>query len=213
MNTVSSTKTNAANPVSECHASNDLQGADASVPSDRTSGETWSLQSVMDLFQLPLMILLDRAHGVHKAHHDPNSVQISTLLSIKTGSCPENCSYCPQSAHHNTGLKKEPLMGLDVVVSAAKKAKEAGASRFCMGAAWRGPNDQDLDKVIDMVCEVKKLGMETCVTLGLLEPHQAKRLADAGLDYYNHNIDTSEAFYGQWTRSLRRENLTTASKP
>jgi len=124
-------------------------------------------------------------------------VQISTLLSIKTGSCPENCSYCPQSAHYKTGLKKEPLMALDDVLMAAKKAKEAGASRFCMGAAWRGPRDEDLNQVCSMVSEVKKLGLETCVTLGLLKDDQALQLKEAGLDFYNHNIDTSEEFYNK----------------
>lgn len=157
----------------------------------------WQVEEVIGLFRLPFMELLDRAHTVHKQNHDANYVQISTLLSIKTGGCPENCSYCPQSAHFNTGLKKEPLMSVEDVVSAAKKAKEAGASRFCMGAAWRGPNEEDLEKVAEMVEEVKALGMETCATLGLLEPHQADRLADAGLDYYNHNVDTSEEFYSE----------------
>lgn len=143
------------------------------------------------------MELLDQAHSVHKENHNPSYVQISTLLSIKTGGCPENCSYCPQSAHFETQVKKEPLMKVEEVVAAAKKAKEAGASRFCMGAAWRGPNEENLGKVVEMVKEVKALGMETCATLGLLEPNQANQLADAGLDYYNHNIDTSEEFYSE----------------
>lgn len=157
--------------------------------------EQWTLERAREIFNLSLNELLYEAQTVHRAHFTPNAVQISTLLSIKTGSCPENCSYCPQSAHYKTGLKKEPLMELEQVVAAAKKAKEAGASRFCMGAAWRGPRDADLDSVCAMVSEVKKLGLETCVTLGLLKDEQAERLKDAGLDFYNHNIDTSEEFY------------------
>lgn len=157
----------------------------------------WQIDEVLELFKLPFMELLDRAHGVHRENHNPSYVQISTLLSIKTGGCPENCSYCPQSAHFKTGLSKEPLMKVEDVVCAAKKAKEAGASRFCMGAAWRGPNEEDLQQVAEMVKEVKALGMETCATLGLLEPHQADALAEAGLDYYNHNIDTSPEYYSE----------------
>lgn len=157
----------------------------------------WLLEDVIQLFQAPFMELLDKAHTVHKENHNPSYVQISTLLSIKTGGCPENCSYCPQSAHFKTSVKKEPLMQVDEVVAAAQKAKEAGASRFCMGAAWRGPNEENLSQVIEMVKQVKALGMETCATLGLLEPDQANQLADAGLDYYNHNIDTSEEYYSE----------------
>lgn len=157
----------------------------------------WLLEDVLQLFQAPFMELLDKAHAVHKENHNPSYVQISTLLSIKTGGCPENCSYCPQSAHFQTKVKKEPLMKVEDVVAAARKAKEAGASRFCMGAAWRGPNDEDLGQVTEMVKQVKALGMETCATLGLLEPEQANRLAEAGLDYYNHNIDTSEEYYSE----------------
>ena len=130
--------------------------------------ERWTFDAAKDIFDLPLPDLLYRAQTVHRAHFDPNRIQVSTLLSIKTGSCPENCSYCPQSAHYKTGLKKEPLMELADVVCAAKKAKEAGSTRFCMGAAWRGPRDEDLALVCDMVSEIKKLGMETCVTLGML---------------------------------------------
>ncbi len=157
----------------------------------------WQVDDAIQLFQAPFMELLDKAHTIHKENHNPSYVQISTLLSIKTGGCPENCSYCPQSAHFNTTVKKEPLMQVEEVVAAAQKAKEAGASRFCMGAAWRGPNDENLGKVVEMVKQVKALGMETCATLGLLEPDQATKLADAGLDYYNHNIDTSEEFYSE----------------
>lgn len=159
--------------------------------------EKWTLERAKLIFNLPFNEIIYEAQTIHRKHFTPNEVQISTLLSIKTGSCPENCSYCPQSAHYQTGLKKEPLMALDNVLIAAKKAKEAGASRFCMGAAWRGPRDEDLDQVCSMVSEVKKLGLETCVTLGLLKDDQALRLKEAGLDFYNHNIDTSEEFYNK----------------
>ncbi len=155
----------------------------------------WTLEQATSIFNSSLNDLIFEAQTIHRKHFSANKVQISTLLSIKTGSCPENCSYCPQSAHYQTSLKKEPLMALDDVLIAAKKAKEAGASRFCMGAAWRGPKDEDLNQVCTMVSEVKKLGLETCVTLGLLKDHQASRLKEAGLDFYNHNIDTSEDFY------------------
>jgi biotin synthase len=147
------------------------------------------------LGQLPFNQIMYKAQTIHQKHFAPNTVQISTLLSIKTGGCPENCSYCPQSARYQTGVKKEPLMALDDVLMAAKKAKDAGASRFCMGAAWRGPKNRDLEQVCTMVSEVKKLGLETCVTLGLLNDDQALTLKQAGLDFYNHNIDTSEDFY------------------
>lgn len=156
---------------------------------------TWPLKKIQALFDLPFNDLLFKAHTIHRENFDPNAVQISTLLSIKTGACPEDCSYCPQSVRYDTGLEKEALMEIRAVVDAAKEAKANGASRFCMGAAWRSPKDRDLDKVTRMVEEVKALGMETCVTLGMLEDSQAKRLKDAGLDYYNHNIDTSEEYY------------------
>ncbi len=159
--------------------------------------EKWTIERAKLIFNLPFNDIIYEAQTIHRKHFSANKVQISTLLSIKTGSCPENCSYCPQSAHYQTGLKKEPLMALDDVLMAAKKAKEAGASRFCMGAAWRGPRDEDLEKVCAMVSEVKKLGLETCVTLGLLKGDQALRLKEAGLDFYNHNIDTSEEFYNK----------------
>jgi biotin synthase len=155
----------------------------------------WSYEDANRLYALPFNDLLFQAHTVHRQNFDPNTVQISTLLSIKTGSCPENCSYCPQSAHYDTGLEKKSLMDLEEVRKVAARAKEAGATRFCMGAAWRGPRDEDLEEVCKMVQMVKGMGMETCVTLGLLKDHQANRLKEAGLDYYNHNIDTSEEFY------------------
>ncbi len=155
----------------------------------------WPLAKIEALFNLPFNDLLFKAQTIHRENFDPNAVQISTLLSIKTGACPEDCSYCPQSVRYDTGLEKEALMEIRAVVDAAKQAKANGASRFCMGAAWRSPKDRDLNKVTKMVEEVKALGMETCVTLGMLEDSQAKRLKDAGLDYYNHNIDTSEDYY------------------
>ncbi|MBT4884678.1 MAG: biotin synthase BioB [Legionellales bacterium] len=148
-------------------------------------------------FNQPFVSLLYQAQTVHRDNFDPNKIQVSTLFSIKTGSCPENCSYCPQSAHYNTGLKKEPLSSKEAVIEAAKRAKDAGSNRFCLGAAWRGPRDKDLEKVCEMVSEVKALGLETCVTLGLLKESQAYSLKDAGLDFYNHNIDCAEDFYGK----------------
>lgn len=155
----------------------------------------WTVEEILKLFELPFADLMFSASVIHRQYHDPNAVQVSTLLSIKTGSCPEDCKYCPQSAHYNTELKKEPFMEIQKVVEAAKQAKEAGASRFCMGAAWRNLNDRDLDKVCHMVKEVKDLGMETCVTLGMINAEQSARLKAAGLDYYNHNIDTSPEYY------------------
>jgi biotin synthase len=157
----------------------------------------WTLEQAKSVFNLPFNELIYEAQTIHRKHFTPNEVQISTLLSIKTGSCPENCSYCPQSAHYQTGLKKEPLMSLSDVLDAAQQAKDAGATRFCMGAAWRGPRDEDLNQVCSMISKVKKLGLETCATLGLLKDDQALRLKEAGLDFYNHNIDTSEEFYEQ----------------
>ncbi len=159
--------------------------------------KAWTLSEVEALFNLPLNDLLFQAQTVHRQHFDPNTVQLSTLLSIKTGGCSEDCGYCSQSARHDTGLEREKLLDVAEVVSTAKAAKEAGATRFCMGAAWRGPKDKDLVAVEEMVREVKALGLETCVTLGMLKPGQAERLKDAGLDYYNHNLDTASEFYGQ----------------
>lgn len=156
----------------------------------------WSVEEVEALFDLPFNDLIFRAHQQHRENFQPNEVQISTLLSIKTGACPEDCSYCSQSAINDTGLEKERLLELEAVKTAAAEAKANGATRFCMGAAWRNPTDKSLDKVIDMVTEVREMGLETCVTLGMLKQEQAKRLKDAGLDYYNHNLDTSPEFYG-----------------
>jgi biotin synthase len=155
----------------------------------------WSATEARDIYNLPFNDLLFRAQTVHRAHFDPNTVQLSRLLSIKTGGCPEDCGYCSQSAHAPTGLKASKLMEVERVVDEARKAKAGGATRYCLGAAWRSPKQRDLDSVIAMVQGVKALGMETCVTLGMLSPSQADELAAAGLDYYNHNIDTSERFY------------------
>ena len=157
----------------------------------------WRLAEVEALFELPFMDLLYQAQQVHRAHHAPNRVQMSTLLSIKTGGCPEDCGYCSQSAHFDTDVKATRLMDQAHVVEAAQRARDAGASRFCMAAAWRSPKDRDLERVCDMVSAVKALGMETCATLGMLTPDQAAQLQQAGLDFYNHNIDTSPEFYGQ----------------
>jgi biotin synthase len=157
----------------------------------------WTREEIRALFALPFPELMFRAQQVHRANFDPAEVQISTLLSIKTGGCPEDCAYCPQSAKYATGVKAEKLMGLDAVLREAKAAKDGGASRFCMGAAWRSPKDRDLDKVCAMVEGVKALGLETCVTLGMLTGDQAQRLKSAGLDYYNHNLDTSPEYYGE----------------
>ncbi len=159
--------------------------------------ENISRAEVQALFALPFNDLLERAHAVHRVHHDANAVQVSTLLSIKTGGCPEDCAYCPQSARYDTGVKAEKLMPLDAVLEKARAAKAAGATRFCMGAAWRSPKDRDVEKVAEMVGAVRALGMETCATLGMLSANQAQALKSAGLDYYNHNIDTAPEFYGE----------------
>ena len=159
--------------------------------------QRWSVAEVQALFDLPFFDLVHRAQLVHRENFDPNAVQRSTLLSIKTGGCSEDCGYCSQSARYDTGLERERLMPIDEVLENARAAKAKGASRFCMGAAWRGPKDKDLEPVLDMVREVKKLGLQTCVTLGMLKEGQAERLAEAGLDYYNHNLDTAPEFYGQ----------------
>jgi biotin synthase len=156
----------------------------------------WSREEIRALFALPFPELMFRAQQVHRANFDAAEVQISTLLSIKTGGCPEDCAYCPQAAQYNTGVKAEKLMALDAVLAEAQAAKDGGASRFCMGAAWRSPKDRDLDKVCAMVEGVKALGLETCVTLGMLNGAQAQRLKSSGLDYYNHNLDTSPEYYG-----------------
>ena len=155
-----------------------------------------AIDEIEALFALPFADLLFRAHAVHRGHHPPNAVQLSTLLSIKTGGCPEDCGYCPQAARHHTGVANEALLDIAEVVDAAKAARDAGATRFCMGAAWRGPKERDLGPVLDMVRAVKALGLETCATLGMLKDGQAAQLKGAGLDYYNHTLDTAPEFYG-----------------
>ncbi|MFV2004244.1 MAG: biotin synthase BioB [Gammaproteobacteria bacterium] len=156
----------------------------------------WTKPEIAELFSLPFNDLLFQAQSIHRQHFDPNQVQVSTLLSIKTGACPEDCGYCSQSARNETEIERERLLPLDEVIEKAQIAKANGASRFCMGAAWRNPTDKNLDKVIDMVVAVKNIGMETCVTLGMLTEQQSQRLKEAGLDYYNHNLDTSPEYYG-----------------
>lgn len=156
----------------------------------------WQIDEILALFALPFNELLFQAQTVHRQYFSPNEVQISTLLSIKTGGCPEDCKYCPQSANYQTSVDASKLMAVDAVLGEAKKAKEAGASRFCMGAAWRNPKERDMPAIIEMIKGVKELGLESCMTLGMLSSAQAQQLSDAGLDYYNHNIDTSEEFYG-----------------
>ncbi|WP_437441266.1 biotin synthase BioB [Sphingomonas morindae] len=165
----------------------------------------WTKDAIAELFDLPFLDLVARAHDVHVRHHPENQVQLSTLLSIKTGGCAEDCGYCSQSAHHETGLKASKMMEADAVLAAAREAKAAGSGRFCMGAAWRSPKERDMPALLDMVSKVKALGLETCMTLGMLETDQAERLAAAGLDYYNHNIDTSPEKYGEiiTTRSFQ----------
>ncbi len=175
---------------------NDVARSTARVDSITVARHDWSREQVRTLFNLPFPHLIFEAQYIHRAHFDPREVQISTLLSIKTGGCPEDCAYCPQSAHYETGVQAEKLMNLEAVLGEAKVAKMSGASRFCMGAAWRAPKDRDLDLVCAMVKGVKALGLETCVTLGMLTDGQAQRLKAAGLDFYNHNLDTSPEYYG-----------------
>ena len=179
-------------PVPESRSTPEARPAAA----PETAPQRWRVADVEALLALPFPELLFRAQQVHREHFDPTRVQLSTLLSIKTGGCPEDCAYCPQSRRFDTGVDDQALLPIDEVVAAARQAREAGATRFCMGAAWRGPKQRDLEPVLDMVKAVKALGMETCATLGLLKDGQAEQLRDAGLDYYNHNLDTSPDFYG-----------------
>ena len=160
------------------------------------SVERWTIEQIEALYALPFNDLLFQAQTVHRNHFDANAVQVSTLLSIKTGGCSEDCGYCPQAARYHTGVENEPLMALDDVLQAAREAKANGASRFCMGAAWRSPKQKDLEPVLKMIAEVKSLGLETCATLGMLKQGQAEQLKQAGLDYYNHNLDTAPEMYG-----------------
>jgi len=174
--------------------------APCSMPANepRTALESrWRVADVVELYALPFNDLLYRAQQVHREHFDANEVQLSTLLSIKTGGCEEDCKYCSQSSHYETGLKAEKLMDVDAVLAAARTAKESGATRFCMGAAWRNPKERHMEPIKQMIRGVKAMGLETCMTLGMLEAHQAEALGEAGLDYYNHNLDTSPEFYGQ----------------
>ena len=167
------------------------------MPAVGTPRHDWSREEVLALFALPFTELLHQAASVHRLHFDPAEVQVSTLLSVKTGGCPEDCGYCPQAARYHTGVDATKLMATEAVVEKARQAKAAGASRFCMGAAWRSPKDRDIPKVAAMIREVKALGLETCATLGMLSDTQAHALKDAGLDYYNHNLDTAPEFYGE----------------
>ena len=175
------------------------QSSVSSVPRhfDDSMRHDWTVAEAMALLGQPFNDLLFQAQTIHRRHFDANEVQVSSLLSIKTGSCSEDCAYCPQSAHYDTGLGKETLMPVEAVLEAARAAKAQGAGRFCMGAAWRSPNDRDIERVCKMVEGVKSLGLETCVTLGMLTDRQTQRLKTAGLDYYNHNLDTSEAYYSE----------------
>ncbi|MES1999760.1 MAG: biotin synthase BioB [Pseudomonadota bacterium] len=170
---------------------------DMTQPTATNTPQTWRVAEVEALFALPFSDLMFQAQTMHRTHFDPNSVQLSTLLSIKTGGCSEDCGYCPQAARYDTGVENQGLLEINAVLDAARAAKAAGATRFCMGAAWRGPKQRELDPVLDMVREVKALGLETCATLGMLKDGQAEQLRDAGLDYYNHNLDTSPEFYGE----------------
>jgi biotin synthase len=171
-----------------------MQG-ETTVVRDAAMPAAWTTEAALAVYRLPFNDLLFRAQSVHRQHFDPNRVQLSKLLNIKTGGCPEDCGYCSQSSHHSTGLAASKLMDVDVIVAEARKARDGGATRYCMGAAWRNPKPRDMDAIVEIVSQVKALGLETCMTLGMLDHDQAARLSKAGLDYYNHNIDTSEAYY------------------
>ncbi len=182
----------------------------SSTPANETAtaapAPRWRVADVVELYALPFNDLVYRAQQVHREHFDANEIQLSTLLSIKTGGCEEDCKYCSQSAHYDTGLKAEKLMDVDAVLAAARTAKESGATRFCMGAAWRNPKERHMEPIAQMIRGVKAMGLETCMTLGMLEAHQAQALSEAGLDYYNHNLDTSPEFYGQIISTRRYED-------
>ncbi|MGM8887130.1 biotin synthase BioB, partial [Psychrobacter sp. 1U2] len=181
----------------DSHSTSSLRSAGSATTATNTSAVKYSREHIAQLFDLPLMDLLLQAQTIHRQNFEANEVQISTLLSIKTGNCPEDCGYCSQSGHHRdkTKLQAEKRLEVDKVIAAAKRAKASGSSRFCMGAAWKHPSAKDMPYVVELVKEVKSLGLETCMTLGMLNPDQAARLADAGLDYYNHNLDTSRRYY------------------
>ena len=171
--------------------------ADISTASSNSLRHDWSAAEIQALLAKPFNDLLFEAQCVHRQYFDASRVQVSTLLSIKTGACPEDCTYCPQSAHYDTGLEKQKLMEVEAVLEKAKAAKAAGAERFCMGAAWRSPHERDMPYVLAMVEGVKAMGLETCMTLGMLDAEKSRQLAAAGLDYYNHNLDTSPEYYGE----------------
>jgi biotin synthase len=179
------------------HSHNQIKTLTPTSDADRRNAQPWTVDAVAALFELPFNDLMFRAQTVHRQHFDANAVQLSTLLSIKTGGCEEDCAYCPQSVHFETGLKVEKLIPLQEVIEAARAAKANGATRFCMGAAWRSPKDRHLNAIGEMVKSVKAMGLETCLTAGMLGDGQAEQLRDAGLDYYNHNLDTAPEFYGQ----------------
>ena len=192
------------------HSSPDTTNATTATTAAATH---WTVDQVAVLFDLPFNDLIYRAQTVHREHFDANAVQRSTLISIKTGGCPEDCGYCPQAARYHTGVENEAMLSVDQVVAAAQCAKDNGATRFCMGAAWRGPKQRDLDKVVDMIAAVRDLGMETCATLGMLKDGQAEQLKTAGLDYYNHNIDTAPEFYGEIvTTRTQQDRMDTLSR-
>ena len=173
----------------------------------------WTTEQVKELYEMPFMELIYQAHGVHREHFDPNEIQTCAIMSIKTGACPEDCAYCPQSGHYKTGLEREKLYDVDAVIGQAKKAKDNGATRFCMGAAWRNPPKKDFPKVLKMVKAVNDLGLESCVTLGMLEQEEVEALETVGLDYYNHNLDTSEDFYKEIiTTRTYQDRLDTLNK-
>ena len=175
----------------------DIESSTAQSRDSKHDAPPWGEDQVLALLELPFNDLIFKAQTIHRQHFNANEVQLSSLLSIKTGACPEDCGYCPQSAHYKTGIKADQLMAVDDIVNAAKNAKHNGATRFCMGAAWRNPKDDDLETVAEAIQGVKMLGLETCATLGMLTADQARRLKQAGLDYYNHNLDTSAAFYSE----------------